>query len=210
MAASQDFSYSVATTWDNQTIDHAPIQVTLSSNGTHVELVAGGPFFDDPPGPDGPPGEAYWELWNYEVAEAFFLGDENRYLEVELCPHGQHLLLMLNGGGDQDVADCLPLDFKTSIIGSNWEGRAYIPAEYFPSNVNKFNAYAIHGSGDARTYEALYPCPYGMYDGPDFHRLQYFQPINFGALLPDNPTAGLSQFWQDAIAGKLSFPCNGR
>ena len=63
---SLSFTYSVATTWDNQTIDHAPIQITLSSNGTHVELVAGGPFFDDPPGPDGPPGEAYWELWNYE------------------------------------------------------------------------------------------------------------------------------------------------
>lgn len=209
MANGATVTYAITTTWDNQTIDHAPIQLTLTGQGTHLELVVSGPFFNDPPGPDGPPGEAYWGLWNYEVAEAFFLGSNDRYLEVELCPHGQHLLLMLNGKNN-DVGDCLPLNFSATIDGSTWEGRAYIPQDYFPPNVTKFNGYAIHGSGDARQYESLYPCPQGEYPGPDFHRLEYFQPIDFGALMPDNPNSDLSQIWQDALAGQVSFPCNGK
>ena len=38
-----------------------------------------------------------------------------------------------------------------------WSGNAIIPLDYFPPDVNKINAYAIHGSGSNRQYEALYP-----------------------------------------------------
>lgn len=38
-------------------------------------------------------------------------------------------------------------------------GEALLPWSYFPPNVNKMNSYAIHGSGEERTYEALYPIP---------------------------------------------------
>ena len=33
----------------------------------------------------------------YEVVEAFFLNSEDRYLEVEFGPHGQHIALLLDG-----------------------------------------------------------------------------------------------------------------
>ena len=42
-----------------------------------------------------------------------------------------------------------------------WIGEAIIPAEYFPPNVTKMNAFAIHNGKelDSRVYEALYPAP---------------------------------------------------
>lgn len=53
----------------------------------------------------------------------------------------------------------LPLSFHASINGNRWVGQALLPWRYFPPGVNKMNSYAIHGSGEARTYEALYPVP---------------------------------------------------
>ena len=38
-----------------------------------------------------------------------------------------------------------------------WCGSAFVPVEYFPPDVNKINAYAIHGTGNGRQYEAMYP-----------------------------------------------------
>ena len=55
--------------------------------------------------------------------------------------------------------DKLPLNFASEIKNNHWTGRASIPLEYFPPRVSKFNAYAIHGSGSARVYEALNKVP---------------------------------------------------
>lgn len=49
--------------------------------------------------------------------------------------------------------------FNTKITGDRWTGEALVPWSYFPPNINKMNSYAIHGSGEKRTYEALYPIP---------------------------------------------------
>ena len=48
-----------------------------------------------------------------------------------------------------------------------WTGYAKIPVEYFPPNMDKFNAYGIHGTNDSRIYEALYPAKDGQYLQPD-------------------------------------------
>ena len=61
----------------------------------------------------------------------------------------------------------LPLEYKAIRLGDLWQGQAIIPAVYFPKEVIKMNAYAIHGSGDKRTYEALYSTPEGKYKEPD-------------------------------------------
>jgi hypothetical protein len=60
-----------------------------------------------------------------------------------------------------------------------WYGSAWIPMDYLPPGVDRFNAYAIHGVGDDRKYEALFPVP-GEF--PDFHRLEHFQPIDLSRL----------------------------
>jgi hypothetical protein len=80
-----------------------------------------------------------------------------------------------------------------------WKGSAWIPLEYFPPGVSKFNAYAIHGVGDDRRYEALFPVPG---DFPDFHRLHHFQPIDFNRLRADNESAEFSDLWKTAMKGK--------
>ena len=57
------------------------------------------------------------------------------------------------------VQQQLPLSFNATVSGDRWAGEALLPWAFFPPNVNKMNSYAIHGSGDSRTYEALYPVP---------------------------------------------------
>ena len=52
-------------------------------------------------------------------------------------------------------------------VNGTWEGTISIPLSYIPSGVDRMNAYAIHGSGENRIYEALYPTPKGKFDQPD-------------------------------------------
>ncbi|KAL3880799.1 hypothetical protein ACJMK2_033009 [Sinanodonta woodiana] len=181
--------YTITKTWDNRDTGHAPIHLTLQRTDVHhVQLTISAPYFNDPPNPGGTPGKPFQQLWDYEVVEAFFLSDDGKYLELEFCPHGQHLVLLLNGRRNM-WKDKLPLKFSSSIHGDVWSGEADIPVEYFPPKVSKFNAYAIHGSDTSRQYEALYPVPTGQHQEPDFHRLEYFQKIDFQSIVNENWSA---------------------
>ncbi|XP_063776421.1 UPF0462 protein C4orf33 homolog isoform X3 [Pseudophryne corroboree] len=145
--------------WNSTPVSHDPVTICLkpSHGGLHMDVIA--PFFNDPPAPSGPAGEPFDGLWDYEVVEAFFLNSEKEhYLEVELGPHGHHLVLLLSQRRNIWKA-CLPLSFQASTTEVTWRGTALLPWEYFPPTVDRFNAYAIHGSGLKRTYEALYPVP---------------------------------------------------
>lgn len=51
-------------------------------------------------------------------------------------------------------------------VQKKWKGSATIPLDYFPPGVVKLNAYAIHGTGRDRRYEALYPAT-KEFDRPD-------------------------------------------
>jgi hypothetical protein len=51
----------------------------------------------------------------------------------------------------------LELQFIAKKTGERWSGEVKIPVEYLPPNVTLMNAFAIHGSGEGRQYEALYP-----------------------------------------------------
>ena len=66
------------------------------------------------------------------------------------------------------MQDKLALEYTAVIDEENktWKGNAIIPMDYFPPEVAKINAYAIHGSGECRQYEALYPATTG-FDTPD-------------------------------------------
>lgn len=179
--------FSITTTWDSRPIDHPPVKIRLSRHvgGNDVNIHVSAPFFNNPPNPGGPAGQPFPQLYNYEVVEAFFLNDQDDYLEVELSPHGQHLLLMLRGERNA-VKQQLPISYTASIHGNKWEGDAIIPGRYFPRDVTKFNAFAIHGSDPNRVYESLYPVPTGKYPSADFHKLGYFRAIDFQSILPSN------------------------
>lgn len=183
--------FSITTTWDSRPIDHAPIKITLSrySVADELNIHVEAPFFNDPPNPGGTPGQPFPHLYDYEVVEAFFLNDQDDYLEVELSPHGQHLVLMLRGERNA-VKQQLPITYTAAIHGHAWQGNAIIPGRYFPQDVTKFNAYAIHGSDPSRVYESLYPVPTGKFSDPDFHKLSYFRTIDFQSILHSNHGAG--------------------
>merc|ERR1712126_356126 len=86
-------------TWDSGPIYHRPTRMALSWNkgDKFLTLHVNSQYFFDPPPPAVVAGEPYPKLWNYEVAEIFFLAPSNKYLEVELSPHGKYLLLLLSG-----------------------------------------------------------------------------------------------------------------
>lgn len=148
----------------------------FSDEPGHVVIEVSGPFYNDPAPPDGKPGEPYYELWNYEVAEMFFLNNETKqYLELEFSPHGEHLVLLLDGVRNA-FKHSIPLDYKAEIKGARWSGVARVPVHYFPKGVNRFNAYSISGEKDEdKIYKALFAVPG---EQPDFHRIEYFQPFD--------------------------------
>jgi len=182
--------FHIRSTWDGQPLDHST-KIVLEPGEDVVKMWIDAPFYDDPPPPSGKKGEAYFKLWDFEVVEAFFLNDDKQYLEVEFGPHGQHLLLLLHGQGNA-IKHSLPLVYTAQIDRNQsvWTGLAQIPKSYFPPNITKFNAYAIHGPATHRKYEALYEV---SGDKPNFHRLDKFQAF------PYRINTQLSSMWQVAM-----------
>jgi hypothetical protein len=180
-------NFSITSLWNSYPItDHRPIQVTFSSTDDkeHLYLEIDAPFFNDPAPPSPPPPGPYPGLYNYEVVEVFFLNSStNHYIELEFSPHNDYLVILLTARR-QRFKQLLPLpDYTVEHPAPNrWIGRAHIPRSLFPSHINRFNVYGIHGVDVNRTYEALYPAPRNSTQ-PDFHRLELFQSINFDSLL---------------------------
>ncbi|KAF2363157.1 Chitin binding domain [Trinorchestia longiramus] len=174
------YRYTIRTEWNDIPITDRPLStITLEGFEAGVEMNVTAPFFNDP-APEGPPGKPQSGLFNYEVVEMFFLNDNDEYLEVNLGPWGQHLVLLVKGVRTR-IAKQLPLDYivtaRTQGTGGQpgqWQGSALIPPSYFPPNVTRMNAFAIHGPQNARIYEALYPAPrdHPQYSQADFHLLK--------------------------------------
>lgn len=166
--------FDVAHTWGGQRLgEDERASVWISTEPGLLNIGVEAPFHDDPPPPVGA------DLWNHEVVEVFFLGDANRYLEVELGPFGQHRVLALDGV--RSVArDHLDIDFEARRVGDRWWGVASLDATLLPPGFRRLNAYAIHGVGAARRYLAWRPVPG---ERPDFHRLDCFGPL--GPAAPD-------------------------
>ncbi|KAM9857286.1 UPF0462 protein C4orf33 homolog isoform 2-T2 [Aulostomus maculatus] len=186
-------------TWDSNPVKHDPVRIIFSPGNGGLKMLVSAPFFDDPEAPAGTPGLPFPGLWDYEVVESFFLDcrTEN-YLEVEVCPHGQHLILLLSGAG-QAFQQQLPMVFNATITADRWTGEAVVPWEYFPPGVNRMNSYAIHGSGEERTYEALYPIPKDQQvegQKPDFHRLEYFQQFCLESIMGEGWIQPESHLWK--------------
>uniref|UniRef100_G3TS15 Chromosome 4 open reading frame 33 n=1 Tax=Loxodonta africana TaxID=9785 RepID=G3TS15_LOXAF len=174
--------FKIEHTWDGFPVQHEPVLVRLSPGDSGVMMEVSAPFFNDPPDPLGEPGKPFNELWDYEVVEAFFLNDRTeQYLEVELCPHGQHLVLLLSGRRNV-WKQGLALSFKVSRGETKWEGKTYLPWCYFPPNVTKFNSFAIQ---------------HELQQGqkPDFHRLEYFKPFSFNTLFGEEWKQPKSDLW---------------
>jgi len=162
----------VSRTWDGKALQQ-PVRFWLRMQPDVLVIDVDAPFYDDP-APRGPPGPTD-RLWNHEVVEVFLLdasGTMPHYVEIELGPHGHHLILQLRGVRapyDSGAA----IDWRTVISGDRWTGAASVPRPLLPDPITHFNAFAIHGTGRDRTYLAAFPVPG---EAPDFHRLGHFAP----------------------------------
>ena len=191
--------YQINSTWDGKPLGHNPTTVTLQKGHDGYALLAVfAPYYDDP-APDAEPGQSLWGLWNYEVVEVYFANEEGHMLQVILGPHGQHLVILLDGEYN-DVERNLPLDFYSTYVArgsGTWYGSARIPLGYFPVGTRKFNAFATHGTGPYadRWFEALHPVPGAR---PRYHNLKYMRPIDVGSLVPGNDRP--SKLWRTALA----------
>jgi hypothetical protein len=164
----------VSSTWDGNPLPEVETsEVNCFIENGELTVLVDAPFFADPP-PDARPGSTD-ELWKYEVVELFLLGREDRYLEIELGPHGHYLVLQLHGRRNV-TRKGLPIRYETEILGKRWRGVALVPLSYLPPEINRGNAYAIHGSDDQRRYSAAFPVPGSV---PDFHRLEAFGQIEW-------------------------------
>ncbi|VDK44296.1 unnamed protein product [Anisakis simplex] len=182
-------------TWDGHPVTHDPIRVRMEWHFERqpgrphkrcVRVLLESPLFDDPDPPPQLPGICPG-LWNYEVVELFFANAKKQYLEVEVGPHGHWLCVLLDGVRKPfNTGEELQLEVQNTFVGGDiWRCCFDIPLAYFPAGVETFNAYAIHGSGEERVYEAYSPVTDGSYDEPDFHRLQFFKRIDIRRLIPE-------------------------
>ncbi|XP_022792991.1 uncharacterized protein LOC111332003 isoform X2 [Stylophora pistillata] len=194
----KEYNFAINTEWNGSKINHSPITFQISAQDSRtVRISVSGPFFNEPNPPPCNAGAACDGLWDFEVAEVFFLGEREKYLEIELSPHGQHLLLLLNGVRKKFL-DKLPINYTATIdrAKNTWNGTADIPIDYFPPGVRKINAYAIHGSGNQRKYESLYPASADVIN-PDFHRLEFFKPFDFDAMFTFSWSKPQSHYWKN-------------
>lgn len=156
-------------TWDGQSARPGErARVGLALDGEDLLLRVQAPDHRDP-GPSGTPGHTPG-LWEHEVVELFLCGPDDRYLELELCPRGHHLVLLLDGVRNA-IDSPADLDVTFELSDGSWTAQARLPAAWLPTRPWRANAYAIHGVGAARRYLACHPVPG---DAPDFHRIHLF------------------------------------
>eukprot|EP00045_Choanoeca_perplexa_P023109 m.12344 g.12344 ORF g.12344 m.12344 type:complete len:219 (-) comp9931_c0_seq1:408-1064(-) len=194
---STSLSAAIKTTWDSQALkaaDQVNLRLTVDKAKQSLSLHIDAPWYNDPL-PEQPVGSTS-HLWEYEVVEAFFLGQDDEYLEVEVGPQGHYLVLKLHGTRNM-VQDHLPLHVETTtdvktrmcvgptvvsrsqltLILDRWQGTAEIPFNMLPPAVDRWNAYAINGLDEDRVYKALHAAEEGAFLQPDFHRLELFGPL---------------------------------
>jgi hypothetical protein len=122
----------------------------LDEQRLSVHLIA--PYFrnEAPPCPSG----STWGLWQYEVVEVFLIWDTHQYLEIEMGPHGHHLLLALDGIRQIKQA-FIPVNYEAQILGDFWQGTLFLDlakpilkdsyvSRFKWQNLKALNAFAIH------------------------------------------------------------------
>ncbi len=110
------------------------------------------PYHRNPP-PNCPKG-ATWGLWQFEVVEVFLVWDQDRYLEIEMGPHGHHLILGLDGIRQIRQA-FVPVVYQSQIEGDHWQALLLLDlghqalkdsfvGQFKWQSMKSVNAFAIH------------------------------------------------------------------
>ena len=158
--------------WDGTPLppsDYIYIEIELQEDGLTFQVSA--PCFEDHKPPikiDSEKGT--WELWNFEVVELFFVGENGEYTEVEVCRHGHHLVLQLDSPRSI-VQKEIPMQWLPDNAGDSWYGFGLLEYQWLPKQVVRFNAFAIHTTSGKRRYCCHTPLPGPQ---PDFHQPDRF------------------------------------
>ncbi|MBN2800814.1 MAG: hypothetical protein JXX28_16885 [Deltaproteobacteria bacterium] len=157
--------------WDRTPLDarEATTSLRLSSTSEDLLVEVDAPRWGDPP-PDGAPGPTEG-LWDYEVVELFIAGEDG-YLELELGPHGHHLLIRFRDIR-VPVARGLAIPYRAEPRGSRWYGVAQVPRYLLPAGPLSANLCAIHGTAPRRFLTAATLSG----DRPNFHQPESFFPL---------------------------------
>ena len=172
---------AIESTWQGQKIPQS-YNLSITPEKDTIVITVDAPFYADP----APPGlDANCEgLWNYEVVELFIRGRRDRYIEIEMGPHGHYLILVCDGYRQCFTRKLVPNNYTAKISGDKWTGTLTIDSSMLPPPTDilgyeySYNAYAIHGT---RAEDRVYCCAFppekavGEYAVPDFHRLELFQ-----------------------------------
>ena len=178
-----DITLSIHHLWGGERLPHAHAHVGLTLTPAALCVQVSARWMRDAP-PPGPPGPL-WGLWMYEVVELFVVGAHERYLEIELSPHGHHLALSLEGVR-QPVRWALPLEVNVTRSEHTWEANLSLPRSLLPMSQDsqssqgdpqkcalryQLNACACWGQGERRRFALSSPLGEGS---PDFHRVHLF------------------------------------
>jgi hypothetical protein len=156
--------------WDGAPCPHAHLhgRVELSARADGLELAASLPHQPVPRLPPAALGERVSNLWEYDVVECFLVGEEGRYLEVELGAGGHFLVLSFSAPRSRsDAHERLrpELDFTRDAAG--WRSRTVLEWQVVPQPLTALNAFVI-ASG---AHLAHAPLPGSA---PDFHQPRHF------------------------------------
>ncbi|MEM1024618.1 MAG: hypothetical protein AAF627_02845 [Myxococcota bacterium] len=112
-------------------------------------------------------------LWEFEVAELFLGGADGRYTELELSPHGLHLLLAFSAPRVRSTAapeEALQ-ELVTARSQDRWSAHFLLPWAWVPLDWDRACSFGLHGRGEQRQYLLAAPMPG---EHPDFHQPAYF------------------------------------
>ena len=146
---------------------HAQIETKLDEDFLRIDFEA--PWLKNPLPPDAP--GSLMGLWEFEVIEIFFVGEAERYTEIEFGPGGHYLGLNFSKIREP-WSEPLALEYQSGLKHNRWHGSACIERALLPTKLLSWNAYRIFNQGNKRVYMSAFPLK-GV--KPDFHRLDCFE-----------------------------------
>ena len=165
--------FQITREWNGTSIENplhwVTVDVELTEKGLHIG-VSSLCYADDVPSTVPDPEKGTWGLWDYEVVELFLVDDKGHYTEIEVGPHGHHLVLQLDGPRSI-VCKEIPMQWNSSIEDSRWVGTGYLERQWLPENIARVNAFAIHTINGKRRYCCYTPLPGSQ---PNFHQPERF------------------------------------
>jgi len=173
--------------WDGDDVsqEHRPLLTISTDDGPEqpiMTITVDAPYYNNAPPVKSD--DACICLWDFEVVEIFIKGRMDKYIEIEMNPHGEFLILAMDGHKQCFHESLKPLKFEAKISENRWNAVLVIPFSYLPPPLICptcplfcFNAFAMHNepTGERKHLAHFAASAESGYDEPDFHRLHLFE-----------------------------------